>query len=248
MRFFYSFFLFLILLSCEFEDMPPTGSDFQLNDQTEDLVVEALDTLTFTGSFEDDLSLDDYFLSILPLFDTIPSPFRRSMFPFIIQDSFPLIGTSVREFREIIIPAYALAGTYAFEVSFADEENQLGPLIEFTFAIENPAPFIVLENPLEDTIRLNRGDGLAIEGIVEATAFPLDSVSVVIMRAINDTTNQTLFSQVFTSSSNNINPQRQEISLFSTSSSSDTGQFDFSIFASDEFDHSGQLNSILVIQ
>lgn len=238
----------MLCVACEFENMAPSGSEFQLNNQVENILLEAPDTLIFTGTFEDDVSLNNYFLSITPTFDTISSISRQSIFPFIFQDSFPLIGTFVREFREILVPATAMPGMYSFEISFADEENQVGPMADFTVIIENPAPLIVLEAPTIDTIELAVMDMLAIEGQVIATDAPLDSISISISRAINDTTIQSLFSQIFSRVSANINTELQDFSFSIIPANTDTGEFTLSIFAIDNLNHSGEIQSLLVIE
>ncbi len=245
-EFFYIIMIFVVI-SCEFEDMGPMVETPRLNGDTTNIVIEATDTLIFTATFQDDVSLNNYFLSITPAFDTISSEFRRSIIPFVLQDSFSLSGRLVREFNQIIIPASAMPGAYTFDVTFADEEDQLGNSINLNFTIINSSPLIILEAPLSDSILLSTVETLMITGSAEATDSPLDSIALTIQRPLNDSVTQSLLALIFSTTTENLDPQFQIFSTEFVANVSDTGIFDFQVFVVDRFDNSATLESKLII-
>lgn len=148
----------------EFDENEPFINSVSINSSTDAVVVNEGDSLQFSMSFEDDVSLQKYRILIqekfVPLLDVIP---------FYYEEVFALDGElTTTETATVPIPAGTLAGNFSIMVEVMDTEGNLSTAVERDLTITSAGqPTVVMSQPdFVNGFAVTAGDTIPMVGTI----------------------------------------------------------------------------------
>lgn len=144
----------------------PVITGLRINNASNEVVVEAGNTITVETSIQDSRALGEYKLTIDGAFDGVPSGKKQNFVPFQLNETFSAVNRQDLDFRIFDIPANATAGVYNVVASVKDKGGNEGNTVFFDLIIKNASTpeFDILNPNVRANWKLVPGDTLPLFG------------------------------------------------------------------------------------
>ncbi len=150
------------------DDENPVITGLRINNASNEVEVDAGNTITVETSIQDSRALGEYILTIEGVFDGVPTGKKQSFVPFQLNEIFPAVNRQDLDFRIFDIPANATAGVYNVVASVKDKGGNEGNTVFFDLIIKNNSTpeFDILNPNVRAEWKLAQGDTLPLFGII----------------------------------------------------------------------------------